>query len=339
MNTRRNCGIILLLPCLAIVGVACSRQPPKVTARQAREVMGTLAEVTAVGADDQTAQMAVAAAFEALDKVNLLMSDYRDDSEIGRLNLLPSGEPLTVSPETFLVLQRSADFSQASGGAFDITCRPLVKLWQEAGRRNRLPDETAIATAVASVGWAGLRLDLSTRQVTKTRAGMQVDLGGIAKGYSLDLAAERMRTAGALAGLVDVGGDIVAMGSQVDGSPWRIGIQHPLHSGLILKLALADRAVATSGNQQRFNVIDGRRYSHIIDPRSGRPAEQVPSVTVIAPDGISADAWATAFSVLSVDEGLKKARDLPGVEVMWAWGHGDSPQIAKTPGFDQYVIP
>ncbi len=301
--------------------------------------MGTLAEVTAVAADRTTAQTAVEAAYAAFEQVNSLMSDYRDDTEISRLNSLPPGESLVVSPETFFVLQRAAEVSQASGGVFDITCRPLVALWKQAGQNNRLPDPSAISDVLAAVGWTKLALDPPTRGVTKGVAGMQIDVGGIAKGYALDLAARRMKAAGATSGLIDVGGDIVAMGRQANGDPWRIGVQHPFQSGLIMKLALSDRAVATSGNQQRFTVIGGQRYSHIIDPRNGRPAEQAPSVTVIAPDGISADAWATVFSVLSVEQGARKAEELPDVEVMWIAGDATQPQIAKTPGFGKYIIP
>lgn len=301
--------------------------------------MGTLAEVTAVAADHTTAQAAVEAAYAAFEQVNSLMSDYRDDTEISRLNSLPPGESLLVSPETFFVLQRAAEVSQASGGAFDITCRPLVALWKQAGENNRLPDPSAISDTLAAVGWTKLALDPPTRRVTKAVAGMQIDVGGIAKGYALDLAAQRMNAAGATSGLIDVGGDIVAMGRQANGDPWRIGVQHPFQSGLITRLALSNRAVATSGNQQRFTVIAGQRYSHIIDPRNGRPAEQAPSVTVIAPDGITADAWATVFSVLSVEQGIKKAEELPDVEVMWISGDATQPQIARTPGFGKYIIP
>ncbi|MGQ9649323.1 MAG: FAD:protein FMN transferase [Phycisphaerae bacterium] len=339
MNASSSRGTIVLLACVVVGTAGCGRQPRPVTAKQAREIMGTLAEVTAVAADQTTAQAAVEAAYAAFERVNSLMSDYRDDSEISRLNSLPPGESLVVSPETFFVLQRAAEVSQASGGAFDVTCRPLVSLWKLAGENNRLPDPSAISDALTTVGWTKLALAPSTRRVTKAVPGMQIDVGGIAKGYALDLAAQRMKAAGATSGLIDVGGDIVAMGRQPSGEPWRIGVQHPFQSGLIMKLALSDRAVATSGNQQRFTVIAGQRYSHIIDPRNGRPTEQAPSVTVIAPDGITADAWATVFSVLSVEQGMKKAEKLPDVEVMWISGDATQPQITTTPGFGKCIIP
>ncbi|UCG34032.1 MAG: FAD:protein FMN transferase, partial [Phycisphaerales bacterium] len=165
-------------------------------------------------------------------------------------------------------------------------------------------------------------------------------LGGIAKGYALDLAARAALDAGATAVLVNVGGDVLAVGAQASGQPWRIGIKHPFESGLVGRIALTGRrAVATSGTQQRFAVIDGKRYSHIIDPRTGRPAEQAPSVTVVAPDGITADSWATVFSVLTVEEGRQLAELLPDLEVMWIWGSADDVRSAQTPGFDRWRLP
>jgi len=316
----------------------CRESADPASVEQSREVMGTLAEVTAIARDEQTARAAVESAYARFEDVDRLMSDYRGDSEIGRLNSLPAGRRLVVSAETFHVLQRSCEIAGATGGAFDVTCRPLVELWKQAGRGGRPPDDASLQQALARVGWGKLRLAPLTRTVIKTVDGMQIDLGGIAKGYALDMAGSAMKKAGASSGLVEVGGDILAIGSQADGSPWRIGIQHPFGNGLIFKLALSGRAVATSGSQQRFTVIDGRRYSHIIDPRTGRPAEQAPSVTVVAPDGITADAWATVFSVLTVQEGRVLAEGLEDLEVMWVWQAAGQVKVARTAGFDRYLI-
>lgn len=317
---------------------AC-REPGPVTVRNSRPVMGTLAEVTAVAADRATAQRAIEAAYDRLEDVNALMSDYRADSEIGRLNALPAGQSLVVAPETFFCLMRARDVARLSGGAFDATCRPLVQLWKQAGQEHRLPEPEALAATLARVGWQKLELDPATRAVTPTVDGLQVDLGGIAKGYALDLAAEALRAAGAASGLVNVGGDVVALGSQPDGRPWRVGVKHPFQPGLFCTLALVDRAVATSGLQQRFHEIGGRRYSHIIDPRTGRPAEQAPSVTVIAPDGLTADAWATAFSVLRIEEAreLLAQPALAGIEVLWLRPADAGVLVDRTPGFAAHI--
>jgi thiamine biosynthesis lipoprotein len=190
------------------------------------------------------------------------------------------------------------------------------------------------------IGYDRLLLDRATRTVTPTIDGLQIDLGGIAKGYALDLAAQAALDAGATAVLVNVGGDVLAVGAQASGQPWRVGIKHPFEPGLVGRIALTGHcAVATSGIQQRFTVIGGNRYSHIIDPRTGRPAEQAPSITVVAPDGITADAWATVFSILTVEEGRQLAESLPDVQVKWIWGSADDVRFAQTPGFNRYLLP
>jgi len=317
----------------------CERPVPAVV-KHAQTVMGTFAEVTAVAPDQATARRAVEAAYARLKDVNRLMSDYVADSEIGRLNALSAGQSLRVSPETFHCLRRALEIAEQSAGAFDVTCRPLVVLWKQAARQDRLPTEAELRATLARVGWRKLSLHPDQLAVTPTVDGMQVDLGGIAKGYALDLAAAAMRAAGASSGLVDVGGDVLAWGPRADGSAWRVGLRHPFQNGILRTLALIDRAVATSGVQQRFNLIGGRRYSHIVDPRTGRPAEQSPSVTVIASDGLTADAWATAFSVLSVEEGRALLERQPQLEleVLWVLPGKDEPVVQMTPGFTRYLL-
>jgi thiamine biosynthesis lipoprotein len=340
----RTILLLLLLTATALpLTVGCER-PPAASAdaraqrvSQAREVMGTLATLTADAPDRATAAAAVEAGYARLADVNRLMSDYVADSEIGRLNRLPVGEWMAVSPETFTCLERAIGIAVASDGAFDVTCRPLVTLWKEAGRAGKLPTDAELAATRARVGWRHLRLDAATREVSRAIDGLEVDLGGIAKGYALDLAGAAMRAAGATAVLVDVGGDVLALGTPPDGRPWRIGIRHPFREGHFRVLTLTDRAVATSGLQQRFHEIDGQRYSHIIDPRTGRPAHEAPSVTVIARDGLTADAWATALSVLPVEEALALATARGEVEALWVSGPPEAPREVQTPGFAAYV--
>jgi len=317
----------------------CEQRSGPAKAARAREIMGTFAELTAVAPEKVAAEAAVEAGYARLEDVNRLMSDYVADSEIGRLNRLPVGESLPVSPETFHCLHRAMEISRASGGAFDVTCRPLVSVWKQAAERNRLPSREDLARVRSLIGSDKITLDQQTRSVSRASDGVQVDLGGIAKGYALDLAAQAMVKAGASSTLVDVGGDVMAVGTNPDGKPWRIGVKHPFKAGLFAVLELSDRAVATSGVQQRFHEIEGKRYSHIIDPRTGRPAEQATSVTVIAADGLTADAWATVFSVLSIEESkqLIETGRAPQLEVMWIAGPPDQPVIEKTAGFDEYL--
>ena len=343
VNIMKRPAVTLLCIVLLIVGCQRDRQettakPEAVLVKQSREVMGTFAEITAVASTRDIAQRAVEAAYARLSDVNRLMSAYQPDSEISRLNRLPVGESIELSPETFYVLKKSVEIAQRSNGTFDITCKPIINLWKQAAKNKTLPTDAEIRQVLDSVGCEHLKLDESSRKVSKTNADVEADLGGIAKGYSLDLAAVAMKDAGATSGLVNVGGDVFAWGTQAGGDPWRIGVQNPFRRGITQTLTLKDRAVATSGVQQRFFEIGGQRYSHIIDPRSGQPAAQSPSVTVIAPEGLTADAWATAFSVLTVEEGKALCEQLPDVEVLWLWGTADQPQSAQSAGFQKYVL-
>jgi thiamine biosynthesis lipoprotein len=336
MSSTRSLPAISLL----LILLSGCRDAGPATAKRSLEVMGTFAEVTAVAPTKPVARAAVHVAYARLDQVNRLMSDYVSDSEVGRINGLAAGESMVVSPETFEVLRRAREFAKASGGAFDVTYRPLKEVWAQAAKDNVLPRESLLDETRRRIGYDKLLLDATTRTVSPTIDGLQIDLGGIAKGYALDLAAQASLDAGAIAVLVNVGGDVLAVGAQASGQPWRVGIKHPFEPGLVGRIALTGhRAVATSGTQQRFAVINGERYSHIIDPRTGRPAEQAPSVTVIASDGITADAWATVFSVLTIEQGRQLAESRPDVEVMWIWGSADDVCSAQTPGFDRYVLP
>jgi thiamine biosynthesis lipoprotein len=335
---QRKPMLMIALAALCLF-VGCERNAGPARVSRAREIMGTFATLTAIAPDETTAAAAVEAGYARLEDVNRLMSDYIAESEIGQLNQQPAGEPLSLSPETLRCLQRAIEVSHLSGGAFDVTCRPLVALWRASGREGRLPSEQDLADTRSHVGVDKITLNAEAGTAARTADGVQVDLGGIAKGYALDLAAEAMRNTGANSALVDVGGDVLAIGANAAGRPWRVGIKHPFREGIYAVLELSDRAVATSGVQQRFYEIDGKRYSHIIDPRTGWPAEQAPSVTVIAADGLTADAWATVFSVLTIEEGqqLIAAGRTPKLEVMWISGSADAPVIQDTAGFDQYV--
>lgn len=310
------------------------------TAKQSRKVMGTFASLTAVAKDHATAMAAVEAGYTRLDEIERLMSTYIDDSEVGRINKLDVGQSLAVSDDTFACLLASKEAAEASGGAFDATCRPFILLWRQAAKEGRLPTDAELAATRQRVDTEHIRLDEKAKTYSPGVKGLQVDLGGIAKGYALDMAVTAMLAAGASDVLVDVGGDVVAVGKSEAQRAWRVGVRHPFQEGLIETIELSGKAVATSGLQQRFFEIDGKRYSHIIDPRSGRPAAEAPCVTVIAADGITADAWATVFSVLSVAEGqqLLAAGRTPKLDVMWITGEAESQQITQTPGFAAFVV-
>jgi len=269
--------------------------------------------------DARVTHQALTEAEAALRRVEAQMSTWIDATPLSRFNRAPPGERFPLPAPVVHVLRRSRELHAATDGAFDVTCRPLIELWRAAGKSGQLPPPTAIAKARAASSWNVL--DLADDGVTKHAPGARVDLGGIAKGYAIDQAVAAMRRAGAHGGLVDVGGDVRVFGQQPSQSPWEIQLRDPSGTGVIGTFPIREGAVCTSGDYFRFAEIAGQRYSHIIDPRSGRPARGVRSATVVAPDALTADAWATALSVLG-EAGLDRVPpDLEAVLILGRKGH------------------
>lgn len=297
--------------------------------------MGTTCriEATAHYHDRDRAKRGLVAAEAALRRVEALMSTYLLDSELARLNAADAGKMISLSPQTLEVLRAARELADQTRGAFDATCRPVIELWKRAGRQNRLPEAEALAEARQASTWD--QIELRGSGAVKRRASASVDLGGIAKGYGIDRAVAALRSAGCAGGLVDVGGDIRCFGKRPGGGYWTIGVRNPFRpeqTELVATLRIPAGAVCTSGNYFRFVEIGGSRYSHIIDPRTGKPADAAPSVTVVAPTATTADAWATALSVLGTD-GLKLLPTGAGIEAMLIVGTPDRWRIHMTKGF------
>ncbi len=285
-------------------------------------VMAIEARIVLHAADEETARAAAAAAFARLDGIDATCSDYRVDSELMRLCAGAGGPAAPVSADLFAVLARAQQVSAASGGAFDVTCGNIVALWREARATGVLPSAGALATAVQLSGFAALDVNADTRSVAFAAPGMRLDLGGIAKGYACEQAVRTLAEHGVTSALVELGGDI-ALGDPPPGeSGWSVdagcgeGGVGPTH------LSVARCSVATSGDTSQSVEIDGVRYSHIVDPRSGRPLSTAGSgatalcCTVIAPEGATADALASACRVLGPRAGRVLVAAFPGARLI-----------------------
>ncbi len=249
----------------------------------------------------------------ALGRVDALMSTYRSDSELSAFNAAGAKEWLDVAPDTAAVMAEALRTGSLSGGAFDVTVGPLVDLWGFGpGDRQGVPSDEAIADAAALSGQNALRF-LPKRGIAKDRDGLRVDLSGIAKGHAVDLVAERLEAAGFDSYLIDVGGELKARGRKADGAIWRVGIERPVPGEHQVQrvVTLEGGAIATSGDYRNFFERGGRRYSHTIDPRTGRPVEHtLASVSVIADSAMTADSLSTALMVMGPEEGLALAESL-----------------------------
>jgi thiamine biosynthesis lipoprotein len=265
--------------------------------------MGMPVRLVLYAGSASAARAGAAAAFARIQALERIFSDYQPDSELSRIQGRV-GEWLPVSGELFDVLERAVELSRRTEGAFDPTVGPLVALWREARRTHQLPSPAAVAEARARVGWTRLELDAARRALRFRAAGMRLDLGGIAKGYILQDAVRQIAARGMTRTLVEAGGDIAVGEAPPGREGWRIDI--PVGSGIDERfrdraVRLTHASLATSGPTAQFAEIDGVRYSHIIDPRRGLSATPDVVARVIAADGATADALATALAVAGRD--------------------------------------
>jgi thiamine biosynthesis lipoprotein len=282
--------------------------------------MGSEFKILLYSSTEEEARRASRAAFDRIAALDRRFSDYDPTSELMRLCERSGGPPVEVSHDLFDILQRCQAMYRRSEGLFDVTIGPVGRLWRRARRDRKLPDPDAIAQARARVGFEHVALDPEARTVQLRLPDMKLDLGGIAKGYASQAALEVLRNQGCPRALVAGAGDIVAGDPPPDAQGWTIGVaplEEPGSSRPSLFLSVRRQAVSTSGDAERFVEIDGRRYSHIVDPRIGLGVVDRASVTVVADEGAMADCLATTIYLLGTDRGLALADELPGVAALF----------------------
>jgi thiamine biosynthesis lipoprotein len=240
-----------------------------------------------------------------MKKVEELMSDYREDSEVAQINKYAGKRFVKVSDETLYVIKQALKVASQSEGAFDPTVRPLLEIWGFKEAKFVPPRDEEIKKALEFVGWK--KVEVKEESIKLRYEGMRLDLGGIAKGYAVDKAVDVLRRYGIDNAIVEIGGDLYCLGKGLNSKGWRIGIRHPRKKfGIIAKIYLSDDAVATSGSYENYIRWKGKLYPHIIDPREGIPVQNsLLSVTIIAPTCLEADAWATALFVMGWEKAKK----------------------------------
>lgn len=316
-----SAGILLLVLAAALVGTpACAADPSLVVI--SGDTMGTYYRVLLhrSGQDEEAVRKGME---KLLNRIEDQMSTWRPESELSRFNSSESTDWFEVSPETALVVAESLRIAELSGGAFDPTVGPLIDLWSFGSTQKipRVPTDDEIASAKAKTGWQKVQVQADPPALRKTQPEIQLNLSAIAKGYGVDAVSDWLAENGEPDHLVEIGGEDRARGLKPDDSAWRIGVQSPggmppeQSGGAIFQVvALADRSIATSGDYQNYFEVDGKRYSHTIDPTTGRPiTHDVASVSVLADSCMAADGWATALSVLGPEKGMElaKAQKLP----------------------------
>ncbi len=306
-----------------------------------RPQMGTQVNLVLYAPDSALARRAAAAVFARIDTLNRRLSDYLAESELNRLSATAgTGRDVPVSDDLWTVLAAAQRLAEATDGAFDVTVGPLTRLWRHAARRSELPPAEELEKARRAVGYRHVRLDPDARTVRLVQPGMRLDLGGIAKGYAADEALAVLRTFGITQALVDAGGD-VALGEPPPAAPgWRVAVSAVDENGEVVQEArlLARSAVATSGDTYRFVEVDGVRYSHLLDPRTGLGLTDRSLVTVVAPTGMQADALASAVGVLGPEAGLAFVAGLPGVAARIIAPEGARHRFSQSPTFETLIL-
>ncbi len=279
--------------------------------------MGVQTRIVAFSPDKSTAENSAAAAFAEVDRLDGIMSDYRRGSELNRLSDAAGGPPMHVSDDLLGILLASQDIALSSGGAFDITVGPAVALWREARRSGHLPDEAVLARALALVGWDKLEVHRAERTARLKIPGMRLDLGGIAKGYAAERAVLALRARGLNRCLVSLAGDVFAGDPPPGQAAWRVEVEGEQGGGPTGVLLISNGAVSTSGDTAQFLQIDGRRFSHIIDPHTGLGLSVRRSVTISSPHGEWADALATAACILGPQRSRAMLAQYPGTAAVF----------------------
>lgn len=312
---------------MVLASLALTGCPASAPYEESRLLMDTVVRIEAYG---PRAREAVEAAFAEFTRLDQLWNPYDEESELARINRAAGRGPVAASPDTLRVLETALEVAARTGGAFDPTIGPLVRLWgfgEQAAPQPPAP--TAIARERALVDYRLVRLDAGSGTVELPRAGMALDLGAIAKGYAVDRARAIMQQYGVSRALITAGGCVYGLGNAPGNRPWRVAVQHPRDSRAILGIIpVRDLAVDTSGDYQRFFEADGTRYHHVLDPRTGYPARACQSATVLHPSAQWADALATACMVLGPERALALVETVPGAALLLVDERG---QLHRTP--------
>lgn len=287
-----------------------------------RRAMACEFEVFLNAGQYREANDAVVEALDLVDRLEEQLTVFRDTSEIAAINRRAAAEPIAVEPRLFALLEQAVEMHRQTKGAFDITSGPLTKVWGFYRRQGAVPAESDLTAALSRVGSQFIELDPANQSVRFKEVGVELNLGAIGKGYALDRAAESMLAAG-IGDFLWHGGQssILARGSQAtqgaEEPGWLVGVRHPMRpEKQIIEIRLCNRALGTSGAGTQFFRHRGKRYGHIIDPRSGWPAEGVISTTVLAPTASEADALATAFYILGADQAVAWCKERPGIGML-----------------------
>jgi FAD:protein FMN transferase len=279
-------------------------------------LMGNHFEISVVSDDEAWAEERIDMAVDEIRRIERVLTTFKEDSETALINQNAGIKPVKVSQEVFRLIERSKRISEITQGAFDISYGSLDKrLWNFDKNMTSLPDAKLAKQMVRLINYRNIILDEEHQTVFLKEEGMRIGFGGIGKGYAAEMAKAVMQNAGVTSGVVNASGDLAAWGHQPDGKPWTIGIVHPDAAHMPFSyMNVTNMAVATSGNYEKFVIIDGKKYSHTINPRTGLPVKGIKSVTIISPNAELCDALTTPVTIMGVTAGMHLVNQLKGIE-------------------------
>lgn len=282
-------------------------------------LMDTFVSLQVYADSPAVARAAIDKARAEMAQLEQILSAHNDESDLAKLTATAGIAPIKVHAGTFSLIEHAQKLAQATTGAFDITVGPVLALYSFSPGKEQFPTDEQLIQVLPLVDWQRVKLDAEKEEVFLSLTGMALDLGAVAKGYIVDCGLRILKAEGVKYGLINAGGDIGFLGPKPDGNPWKVGLKNPVNpAGNFAIIELSGGAIATSGDYERFFFAKGRRYHHIIDPRTGIPADQCRSVTILADDAELADILSTAVFVLGPKAGLSFVETLPGVDaVIW----------------------
>ncbi len=301
------------LPILLVflTGFSLASQPYKRTLK----LMGSRFEITVVANSETEANHFMDVAIEEITRIEKLISSWDPNSETSAVNAAAGKNPVKVSPELFKLIQRAISISKLTDGAFDITYASMDRIWKFDGSMKEMPSEEMIKASVEKVGYQNIVMDEANSTVFLKKEGMKIGFGAIGKGYAADKAKELLISKGVVAGIINASGDMNTWGKQPNGKDWMVAITNPMDKNKAFALLPIEHgAVVTSGDYEKYVNFNGKRYAHIIDPRTGYPATGIISATVFAPKAELADALATSVFVMGIDAGIDRINQLPHIE-------------------------
>ena len=279
--------------------------------------MGSSFEITLVHENPIRAEKLIDESIAEIDRIERLISSWDQDSQTSLVNKMAGSRAQVVSKELFDLIKRANAIGRLTDGAFDISYASVDKLWSFTGEEMQSPSAAVIKTSVAKIGFQKIVLDEEKQTVFLPEKGMKIGFGAIGKGYAADRVKAMLQQKGVKAGIVNASGDMSAWGTQPDGTPWQVGLVNPLNKNKVFSwFPLNDTAVVTSGDYERYLLMNGKRYGHIINPKTGYPSQGVVSCTVFAPKAELADALATALFVMGTETGINFIDQLPSVEAL-----------------------